>query len=310
MRQAVTAYGTAMSADEEMRWLWLVCNVAAHTWDDEHWEALSDRYIQLARQAGALSELPLALGARAYMLLFSGELAAVASLTDEIQAVTEATGSNLAPYAALGLAAFRGGQAEASALIETATRDVIRRGEGVGIASIELENAVLHNGLGRYREAMTAAQKVLEYPWDPCAPVWVLAELVEAAVRSGEDDVAAGALARLAETTSATGTDWGLGVGARCRALVSEGEDAERLYRESIVRLGRTRMRADLARAHLLYGEWLRRERRRAEAREELRTAHAMLDAMGMEAPGEPGGSCRPQGRPSAGVPTCPVTRS
>lgn len=284
LRRALTAFSSGMSEDEEMRWLWLADLVALHLWDDEHWEVLSRRYVQLARGTGALTELPLALNNRSYMLLFAGDLTAVASLADEIRAVTEATGSNLAPYAALGLAALRGRHAEASALIESTTRDVTLRGEGVGIATIEWENAVLGNGLGRYRGAMTAAQNVLAYQRDPGAPNWAAAELIEAAVRSGMTEIAADTYRWLAERTSASGTDWALGVEARSRALLTEGETAEALYQESITYLGHSRVRTELARAHLLYGEWLRRQRRRGDARDHLRTAYGMLEAMGMEA--------------------------
>jgi DNA-binding CsgD family transcriptional regulator len=278
-----------MSADEEMRWLWLATEAALHLWDDERWDLLSGRYVELARGAGALSELPLALSTRAYLLLFAGDLTAAASLTDEGQAVTEATGSNLAPYAALALAALRGREAEASALIEATVREVPRRGEGIGIAVAQWANAVLHNGLGRYREAATAAQQALyhqEYPGlrYPGVANWAVAELIEAATRSGMSETSAGTCHWLAEMTGASGTDWALGIEARSRALLSTGQDAEGRYGESITRLGRTRIRPDLARAHLLYGEWLRRERRRADARDQLRTALGMLESMGMDA--------------------------
>jgi DNA-binding CsgD family transcriptional regulator len=289
LRRALTAFGSGMSADEELRWLWLACVVALHLWDDERWDVLSGRYVELARGAGALSELPLALNMRAYMLLFAGDLTAAASLIDEIQAVTEATGGSRAPYGALALAALRGRQAEASALIEGTIRDVTRRGEGLGVAVAERANAVLNNGLGRYREAMTAAQKILADPRDPDVRYpgvanWAAAELIEAAVRSGMSETAADTHRWLAEMTGASGTGWALGVEARSRALLTDGEAAERLYRESITRLGRTRVRAELARAQLLYGEWLRRQRRRADAREQLRTAQRMLEQMGMDA--------------------------
>jgi DNA-binding CsgD family transcriptional regulator len=289
LRRALTAFGSGMSADEELRWLWLACVVALHLWDDERWDVLSGRYVELARGAGALSELPLALNMRAYMLLFAGDLTAAAALIDEIQAVTEATGGSRAPYGALALAALRGRQAEASALIEGTIRDVTRRGEGLGVAVAERANAVLNNGLGRYREAMTAAQKILADPRDPDVRYpgvanWAAAELIEAAVRSGMSETAADTHRWLAEMTGASGTGWALGVEARSRALLTDGEAAERLYRESITRLGRTRVRAELARAQLLYGEWLRRQRRRADARAQLRTAQRILEQMGMDA--------------------------
>jgi DNA-binding CsgD family transcriptional regulator len=218
------------------------------------------------------------------MHLFAGELSAAASLTDEAQAVKEATGSSLAPYGALGLAALRGDEAGTLSLVDATRDDVTRRGEGVGITLAEWASAVLHNGRGRYQDAEAAARSATSYEADLGSMIWPLAELIEAAARSGMTETAADAGKRLAVMTDASGTDWALGLQARSLALVSEGDEAERLYRESLARLGRTRLRLDLARAHLLYGEWLRRERRRSDAREQLRTAHGMLEATGVDA--------------------------
>jgi DNA-binding CsgD family transcriptional regulator len=284
MHKALNAFGSGMSVSEELHWHWVAGIVARHVWDDDCWHVLSARHVQLARDVGALSELPLALNSRAFMLLFAGDLTTTAALIQELRPAMEATGINLAPYAALGLAALRGRQADAVDLIEATTRDVTRRGEGIGITVLEWATAVLNNGLGDYPNAVAAAQRAAEYPGEMVAPTWAAVELIEAAARSGQSDIAAEALRGLADITSACGTDWALGIEARCRALLSEGEPAERLYRESIERLGRTRVRADLARAHLLYGEWLRRQRRRIDARAQLRTAHDMLETMGMEA--------------------------
>jgi DNA-binding CsgD family transcriptional regulator len=284
LRRALEVFGTGMSAEEELRWHWVAGGVARHLWDDQRWQLLSERHIELARGVGALSELPLALNSRAFMLLLAGELAAAAGLIQELQAATEATGSKLAPYAALGVAAMSGREAQTAALIGATISDVSLRGEGNAITVAEWANAVLNNGVGNYHAAMTAAERALEYPGELVAPTWAAAELVEAAARSGRGDIAAKALRRLADITSVSGTDWALGVEARSRALLSEGDPAEHLYRESIERLDRTRVRAELARAHLLYGEWLRRQRRRIDARAQLRTAHDMLETMGMEA--------------------------
>ena len=250
---------------------------------------LSARYVGLARKAGALSELPLALSTRSMMLLFAGDLATATALTGEGRAVIDATGSQFAPYAAMGLAASQGRQAEVSALIEATASDVTLRGEGIAMSVAEWANALLHNGLGRYREAMRAAQQALyyqEYPGMryPGIANWAAAELVEASARSGMTGTAAETCRWIAEMTSASGTSWALGVEARSRALVTEGHAAEGLYQDAIMHLGRSRVRAELARAHLLYGEWLRRRRRRGDAREQLRTAQDMLEAMGMEA--------------------------
>ena len=284
LRRALIAFGGGMPADQELRWLSLAFAAAIHIWDDDRAEVLSKRYVERARKVGALIELPLALSRRVYVLLSAGELTAAATLVEEVQAATEATGTNFTPYAAMGLAALRGDEIEASALIEATLKDVPSRGEGLGITAAERANAVLNNGLGHYQKAQAAAQRATVNDRELGFSNWALAELIEAATRSGISETAAGAYRRLAEITSASGTDWALGVQARSHALLSEGEEAEGLYRQAIARLGRTRARTELARAHLLYGEWLRRERRRADAREQLRTAHRMLEAMGMEA--------------------------
>jgi DNA-binding CsgD family transcriptional regulator len=283
LQKALHAFGTGMSVDEELHWHWVAGIVARHIWDDESWQVLSDRHVQLARDVGALSELPVALNSRAFMLMFAGELTAAASLIQELQPAIEATGVNVAPYTALGLAALAGREAEAAALIEAITRTVTVRGEGLGLTIVEWATAVLNNGVGNYPKAVAAAQNASEFMWELLVPPWAVVELIEAAVRSGRVDMAADALGRLVEVTSASGTDWARGIEARSRALLSGGDAAEHLYRESIGRLARTRLRTELARAHLLYGEWLRRERRRIDARAQLRTAHGMLEAMGME---------------------------
>ena len=285
LREALNAFcSERLPNDEAIRWFWLACHVAAtDLWDDEIWDALSARQVQLARDAGALTVLPIALVTRIALHLIAGESAAAASLVEELAAILEATGSYLAPYGAVFLAAWCGHEAEASELIEASMSVVVARGEGLGLSSIEWASAMLYNGLRRYEDARAAAQQVREYPHDRMFS-WVLPEFIEAAARSGRAEGADDALKRLAESTRASGTDWALGIEARSRALLSDGEAAEYLYREAIQRLGRTRIRFELARAHLLYGEWLRRENRRIDARERLRTAHEMFSTMGAEA--------------------------
>jgi DNA-binding CsgD family transcriptional regulator len=284
LRRALASFDGGLSAEEELRWLWLASVAAMRVWDGDAWDALSARHVRLARGTGALSELPLALISRCYLLLFAGDLTAAASRTAEIEAVKEATGSSMAPYCVLGLAALRGDEAETLALADATIKEVTRRGEGVGITFAEWASAVLHNGLGRYQDAEAAARRATSYEADLGSMIWPSVELIEAAARSGMPETAADAVKRLVVMTDSSGTDWALGLQARSRALVSRGEEAERLYQESLERLGRTRLRLDLARAHLLYGEWLRRERRRTDAREQLRRAHDMLCAMGAEA--------------------------
>ncbi|HEX6652273.1 MAG TPA: AAA family ATPase [Thermoleophilaceae bacterium] len=285
LKEAVSAFrrDTDLPA-QDARWLLLACRVASDVWDDESLTLLSARELERARNAGALSAIPLALDARSWIHAISGELAAAASLQGEIRAVTDATGIATVPYAPLWLAALRGGEAELSHLIETTVSEAVSRGEGFALAITELVSAVLYNGLGRYDEAFAALDDARERSDVAGTPRGPEAELVEAAVRSGQPQVAERALERIVETTSASGTDWGLGMEARCRALLTEGDEADNLYREAIERLGRTSVRVQLARAHLLHGEWLRRERRRVDAREQLRTAFEMFNAMGIEA--------------------------
>jgi len=273
LRLALSAFDRDMSTEDELRWLWPACVAAIQLWDDGQWDVLSQRHVRLARDAGALS-------ARAYVELFAGELAAAEALTEELLQVTPAS---FAPYAALGLAAWSGRSDEVAALTEATVDEVTLRGEGIGITVTEWATAVLGNGLGRYDEALAAAERASRYSGGLGLAAWSLVELIEAAARTGQPERAAEALGRLAESTRAAGTDWALGLEARSRALLSGGEIAERLYREAIQRLGRTRVRAELARAHLLYGEWLRRQHRRVDARKQLRLGYEMLTAMGIE---------------------------
>jgi DNA-binding CsgD family transcriptional regulator len=284
LQRAVSAFrGDDISREEGLRRLWLACHVARLLWDDESWEALCTRHLQLARETGALPVLHLALNQRMGMHEHAGELAAAASLREEAEAVGEATGSRLPPSGPVALAAWRGREADLSVLIGSRMNDVVARNEGAVLAIIPWARALLCNGLGRYPEALAAAQEAGAYQ-ELLFSTWGLVELIEAAVRSGKPAPAADALRRLSETTRAGGTDWGLGIEARSRALLSDDDEAERLYREAIERLARTRIRAELARTHLLYGEWLRRRKRRQDAREQLRTAYQMLTAMGIDA--------------------------
>jgi DNA-binding CsgD family transcriptional regulator len=205
------------------------------------------------------------------------------SLIEEAAAIAEATGSRPPLYGAVVLATFRGLGLESAELIETSTRDLVCRGERVGLTFVQWASAVLNNGLGRYEDALAAAQRAVDDPYDLLFSTWAMPELVEAGARSDSRDVAA-AFERLSDGARASGTDWALGIEAQSRALLSEGQAADAMYRDAVERLGRTRIRWTLARAHLLYGEWLRRERRRADAREQLRTAHEMFVTMGAEA--------------------------
>jgi DNA-binding CsgD family transcriptional regulator len=284
-RRALSVFDAgSIPVNEQLRWKWLGTLVSVHVWDDARWHAISNAHVRIARQAGALGELPIALGQRAYAHLFAGELVAAASLIGEIQAATDATGSHLAPYAPVALAAFRGREAEAAALIDRSRPDVVVRGEGLGLSVLDWAESVLYNGLGRYEEAQAAAFRVGEHPHDLGTSNWAAVELIESVVRTGTPALAADARSLLAERVSASGTDWAIGMLARSDALLADDEGAEALYVEAIDRLGRSRIAADLARAHLVYGEWLRRQRRRVDAREQLRTAHDLFSDFGMEA--------------------------
>jgi DNA-binding CsgD family transcriptional regulator len=285
LRRAASAFAaTETSTEENFRWGWLTtvpCNVL---WDDKSWHAINARQLQLARDAGALARLPIDLTASAILAAWWGDFARSAELIAEADAVTEATQTRMAPYGAMLLAAFRGREPEAQALIKATINDANAGGQGIGVQYAHWVAAILFNGLGRYEQAFAVARQASDDTPELFLSAWALPELIEAATRSGQPQVGARALERLAEATAAAGTDWGLGIEARSRALLSDGEAAEDSYREAIDRLSRTRLRPELARAHLLYGEWLRRQNRRVDAREQLRTAHDMLAVIGMEA--------------------------
>ena len=283
LRSALNAFRGDMPAGQELRGNPLATMVCGYLWDDDAYEAISERWARFCREAGALSDLPVALNTRALILLFAGDLPSAASLVEEVRAATDATGIDIYPVGAVCLAAFQGHEAEASPYIEANVSEALRRREGVRLAVATWASAVLNNGLGRYQDALAAAQVASESAREEWYPRWVLAELIEAAVRTGTPAAATDAYRRLAEMAEATASDWALGLQARSRALLTEGGEAEEFYQESIEHLGRTRIRAELARAHLVYGEWLRRQRRPGDAREQLRTALDMLEAMGME---------------------------
>ncbi len=270
-----------------MEWLLLCPVVQSMTvfelWDDDGFAALATRAERLARETGALTMLPVALVYLSGVHLFSGDFAAASAAVQEADAIAVATGNAGLVYGRLLVGAWRGAEAEALKLIDAGIRDARTRGEGRVLALAGYAGSVLHNGLGRYDVALDSARRGAEDD-DQGYAAWSLAELVEAATRCGQADVAGAALERLAERTHAAGTDWALGILARSRALTSEGDAADALYGEAIERLGRTRMRVELARARLVYGEWLRGEHRRDQARSELRVAYDMLAATGAEA--------------------------
>jgi DNA-binding CsgD family transcriptional regulator len=269
-------------SEDTMRWLWLACQIAMDLWDDEIWHQLATRGVHLAREAGALAVLPIALTYQAAVDIHAGELAAASALIEEADAITQVTGNATFGHASLVLAAWRGHEREALELIESVGRDTAR-GEGRRLAVVEYATAVLHTGLGRYADVLAVEHVAREHD-DLGLSAWTLVELIEADARSGNGEAAASTLSQLGEQTRASGTEWARGIEARCRALLSTGRDAEGLYREATERLARSRITVHLARAHLLYGEWLRRENRRTDAREQLRLAHDMFSGMGAEA--------------------------
>jgi DNA-binding CsgD family transcriptional regulator len=257
--------------------------VALELWDAESLHLLADRQAQVARDTGALVQLRVALNSGAGTRILAGELATAALMLDEDRLIAEATGNVPIAYTDMLLAVWRGREAQASELVEAALREATARGLGRFVTFATYASSVLYNGLGRHDAARDAARRAFEGDLVGRDPL-VLPELVEAASRTGDVALLRAGFERLSERTRVTPTEWALGIEARVRALLSEGDVADGLYRESIHRLGRTRLRVELARAHLLYGEWLRREGRRTDAREQLRTAHEMLDAMGVEA--------------------------
>jgi DNA-binding CsgD family transcriptional regulator len=275
-----------LSEEDELRWLWLACQIARALGDDAAWDDFTARQLELARRAGAFSLLPVALSDRLAAELFAGRIAVAAALAAEAEAVVEATASHLTLRTAITMANWRGRDAEAVALTDARRQDVLQRGEGLWFRANDWGSAIRLNGLGRYDDALAAAERAAEDPHGLGLSIWTLIELIEAAVRSGKAERAAGPLAQLAPIADASGTDWALGSHARAAALLAEGATAEALYQEAIERLSRIRTREceTLARAYLLYGEWLRREGRRVDAREQLRLAHDLLSRMGMDA--------------------------
>ena len=281
LRRGLTAFrDTTMPAEERLRWIWLACRMAHNIWDADHWNALSAEYLQLARETGAASALTHALGMRAGALLFAGELTAAWSLVLEEDSLNQAMGIGGSSYPGVSVAAWQGREAEVRARVEGATAYAVKSGHGQWMTLVHWASSALYNGLGRYDDALREAEQAVEIPREHAIATWAieipreyglaswaLPELVEAAMRTGRTGSAAPALERLARMTRAGGADWGLGVEAMSRALMT---DEEELYQEAIERLDRPATSAFHARAELLYGEWLRRERRRLDARRHL----------------------------------------
>jgi DNA-binding CsgD family transcriptional regulator len=285
LRRAVAAFASAeVSPQEMLRWGWLATRAANLLWDYDGGLEIGNRAVQLARDTGALEALAVADNACGQAAVFGGDFPTASLLIAEVEAVKEATGTRIAPHAAMVHAGFRGREHEALKLFNGVRAEASAAGQGTAVQYAMWATSVLMNGLGRYDEALAAAVKASEDVPQLHIAMWALGEQIEAASRTENVELAERALARLTEQTAATESDWALGIQARSRGLLMDGDVAEGFYLEAITRLGRTRLRPELARTHLLYGEWLRREGRRVDAREHLRTAHDMLATIGMEA--------------------------
>jgi DNA-binding CsgD family transcriptional regulator len=273
-----------MPVEDVIRWGWAATGASDAVWDCEGTRAIAARQVELTRAAGALAELPIHLAALGLAKAWTGDFVAAEALIAESDSVALATGTPIAPYLLLRLRALQGDEAAASAAIASALEQAAETGQGMAATWAHWAASVLYNGLARYEAAEHAAREAASNTFEPWASMWALPELVEAAARNGAVERARDAFAQLVETTQPCGTDFALGIESRCRALVGDRDQADELYGEAINRLGRTQLRPELARAHLLYGEWLRREGRRVDAREHLHTAHDMLADIGMEA--------------------------
>jgi DNA-binding CsgD family transcriptional regulator len=277
-----------VGTDEAGRWLRFTGGrpgaiVAVELWDAETWHFVTARQTRVARQTGALVQLSLALNFQASTHVLAGELTTAALLLEEERVIEEATGIPRIAYTEMMLVAWRGEEARASELIEATLREAAASGLGRFVTLASYASSVICNGLGRHDAAREAAWRAFERDQVGFGP-FIVPELAEAASRTGDEALVRAALEWLSERTRMTPTEWALGIEARIRALLSEGEVAENFYRESVAHLGRTRVRVELARGHLVYGEWLRRESRRVDAREPLRTAYELFASMGAEA--------------------------
>jgi DNA-binding CsgD family transcriptional regulator len=285
LRRAVNAFlADQVSGEEWLQWGILAQMATMAIWDIDSWVQMSTRHVELARASGALAPLSIALNGRGQVATHCGDFETATSLAAEKDVVNEVTGIRLASTCDLLLAGYRGRPAEATPLFLATIEDSMARGEGSAVQLASLAAAVLHNGLGHYAEALAAAEPATEESYQPLGTQLVLPELIEAAVRTGQTEMAREALERLSAMTTVEGSDWAKGLEARSRALLSEGQDAEHHYAEAVERLARTQLRPELARAHLLYGEWLRRELRRGDARHQLRAAHDLFGVIGAEA--------------------------
>ncbi|MBE8516179.1 AAA family ATPase [Amycolatopsis sp. H6(2020)] len=283
LRRAAEAVSHLPESDV-LRWGWIAGGAASAVWDNDLMDATYNRQLRIAREAGALSQLPFHLASLTHVAIGRGELEAATALIGETDAAAQAVGSPLGRYAHVWLEGLRGREVEATALAASTIEWARATGQQFGVTAAQWGLALLYNGLAKYDAAVAAAREATSSNYEPWMTAFALPELIESACRCGQSALAEEALDRLVQSTTPSGTDWALGIEARSRALLSAGDEAEVLYRDAIERLGRTKMAPELARAHLLYGEWLRREGRRSDAKVHLRGAHESLAAIGMEA--------------------------
>lgn len=285
LRQALDRFARGdVTEEESLRWAWLACRTAIDLWDYDAWSALADAITRSIREAGALSALPMALTLQITARVYAGDLDSVTRLSDELSSLVETTGIHITQYGLLHMSAWRGHEADAKMAIAAAMSEAAARGEGQGVTAAFMARAILGNGLGRFDDAYVAAERGSQFPDDLAFYHQSLVELVEAAERTGRRERALESLERLAERARPAETPWSLGVHARCKGLVCDGPGAEDLFREAVYHLEGSAVRVELARTHLVFGEWLRRERRLGQAREQLRAAHDLFTRMGVEA--------------------------
>jgi DNA-binding CsgD family transcriptional regulator/tetratricopeptide (TPR) repeat protein len=287
LADAVEAFRTTELSDRDAPWVGLASRVAADLWDDDAWDAFSRRAVQHAKDSGTVADLSAALDRRALAEVHFGDFPAASHLLAEIRAVGSATGAGRAAHASMLLTAWCGRGQQASRQSGAARRDALGCGDGLALTISALSAAVLFAGQGRYDEALRYAREAAEDTEGPDEfeyRNWALAELVEAAARMGDLGEAARALRRLEDRIEGSASEWALGTRALLRALISGDDEAERWYRQAVDRLARCKVRPQLARAQLLYGEWLRRRGRRSDARVPLRAAKDLLTTMGAAA--------------------------
>ena len=283
LQRAATAL-TGIPLDDILRWGPTATAASDAVWDHRATRAISARHVDLIREAGGLAHLQLPLAALGNADIWSGDFARAASALAESESLAAATGSEMPPTTALRLFALQGKETVAVALAARTLEQAASTGQGLAVVYADWAAAVLYNGLARYDEAMTAARRATNDPVEPFASMWALPELVESAVRAEEVELARAAFLRLVDTTRPCCTDFAHGIEARCRALVTDGPAADGLYRDAAQRLSRGGLRPEVARTHLLHGEWLRGQGRRDDARSQLRTAYDMFAGMGMDA--------------------------